>query len=99
MNLNLSITNGIVSTKIYDKRDDFDLILLISLSLIAMSLDLNNRNKFLTAKLLTQGYRYHKLRKAFSKFFHRHYELIEKYNVSLKKRLQQGISEPVFMAT
>ena len=30
--------------------------------------DFNNRNKFLTAKLLKQGYRYHKLRKAFSKF-------------------------------
>ena len=29
--------------------------------------DFNNRNKFLTAKLLKQGYRYHKLRKAFSK--------------------------------
>ena len=24
MNLNLSITNGVVSSKIYDKRDDFD---------------------------------------------------------------------------
>ena len=30
--------------------------------------DFNNRNKFLTAKLLNQGYRYHKHRKAFSKF-------------------------------
>ena len=30
--------------------------------------DFNNRNTFLTAKLLKQGYRYHKLRKAFSKF-------------------------------
>ena len=29
----------------------------------------NTRNKVLTAKLLRQGYRYHKLRKAFSKFF------------------------------
>ena len=29
--------------------------------------DFNNRNKVLTAKLLRQGYRYHKLRKAFSK--------------------------------
>ena len=28
--------------------------------------DFNNRNLFLTAKLLKQGYRYHKLRKAFS---------------------------------
>ena len=27
--------------------------------------DFNNRNKVLTAKLLRQGYRYHKLRKAF----------------------------------
>ena len=30
--------------------------------------DLNTRNKVLTAKLLRQGYRYHKLRKAFSNF-------------------------------
>ena len=27
--------------------------------------DFNNRNKFLTAKLLKQGYRYHELCKAF----------------------------------
>ena len=47
--------------------------------------DFNNRNKFLTAKLLKQGYRYHKLRKAFSKFYRRHFELIEKCHVSLKK--------------
>ena len=50
--------------------------------------DFNNRNKFLTAKLLKQGYRYHKLRKAFSKFYRRHFELIEKYHVSLTKFMQ-----------
>ena len=50
--------------------------------------DFNNRNRFLTAKLLKQGYRYHKLRKAFSKVYHRHFELIEKYHVSLKKLMQ-----------
>ena len=38
--------------------------------------DFNTRNKCLTAKLLKQGYRYHKLRKAFSKFYRRHFELI-----------------------
>ena len=43
--------------------------------------DFNNHNKFLTAKLLKQGYRYHKLRKAFSKCYRRHFELIEKYHV------------------
>ena len=56
--------------------------------------DFNNRNLFLTAKLLKQGYRYHKIRKAFSKFYHRHSELIVKYNIGLKTLLQQGISEP-----
>ena len=58
--------------------------------------DFNNRNLFLTAKLLKQGCRYHKMRKAFSKFYYRHSELIVKYNIELKTLLQQGISEPIF---
>ena len=58
--------------------------------------DFNTRNKCLTAKLLKQGYRYHKLRKAFSKFYRRHYELISKFNVGLKLLLHQGLSEPEF---
>ena len=58
--------------------------------------DFNNRNLILTAKLFKQGYRYHKIRKAFSKFYHRHSELIVKYNIGLKTLLQQGISEPIF---
>ena len=58
--------------------------------------DFNKRNLFLTAKLLKQGYRYHKIRKAFSKFYHRHSELIVKYNIGLKTLLQQGISELIF---
>ena len=56
----------------------------------------NCRNKALTAKLLRQCYRYFKLRKAFSKFYRRHSALVEKYSVSLKTLLQQGISEPEF---
>ena len=40
--------------------------------------DFNKRNLFLTAKLLKQAYRYHKIRRAFSKFYHRHPELIVK---------------------
>ena len=50
----------------------------------------------MTAKLLKQGYRYHKLRKAFSKFYRRHYELISKFNVGLKSLLHLGLSEPEF---
>ena len=58
--------------------------------------EFNNRNLFLTAKLLKQGYRYHKIRKTFSKFYHRHSEFIVENNIWLKTLLQQGISEPIF---
>ena len=58
--------------------------------------DFNNRNLFLTAKLLKKGYRYHKIRKAFSKFYHRHSELIVKYKIGLKTLLHHGISELIF---
>ena len=58
--------------------------------------DFNNRNLFLTAKLLKQGYRYHKIRKAFSKCYHRRSELIVKYIIGLKTFLQQCLSEPIF---
>ena len=114
LNLNLSITNGIVSSKIYDKRDDFNFEIvnfpfldgdvprspsygvyisqLIRFARVCSNVDdFNNRNLFLTAKLLKQGYRYHKIRKAFSKFYYRHSELIVKYNIGLKTLLQQGI--------
>ena len=56
----------------------------------------NTRNQVLTAKLLRQGYRYHKLRKAFSKFYRRHFDIVCKYNVGLKTLLLQGLSEPEF---
>ena len=117
LDLNLSITNGIVSSKIYDKRDDFNFEIvyfpfldgdvprspsvyisqLIRFARVCSNVDdFNNRNLFLTAKLLKQGYRYHKIRKSFPKFYHRHSELIVKYNIGLKTLLQQGISEPIF---
>ena len=116
----MSITNGIVSSKIYDKRDDFNFEILNfpfldgdvprspSYSIYISQLirfarvcfdDFNNRNLFLAAKLLKQGYRYHKVRKAFSKFYHRHSELTVKYNIGLKTLLQQGISEPIYLGT
>ena len=58
--------------------------------------DFNTPNKLLTAKLLNQGYRYHKLRKAFSKFYRRYSDLVSKFNVGLKSRLQQGLPKPEF---
>ena len=58
--------------------------------------DFNTRNKLLTQKLLKQGYWYHKLRKTFSKFYIRYYDLISKFQVGLKSLLRQGLSEPDF---
>ena len=92
---NLSIHNDTVSTKIYDKRgfhsprhpsDGVYISQLIRFARASSHVtDFNNRNKFLTAKLLKQGYRYHKLCKAIFKFYIRHFTLIEKYHVSLKR--------------
>ena len=58
--------------------------------------DFNTRNILLTQKLLKQGYLYHKLRKTFSKFYRRYYDLISKFQVGLKSLLRQGLSEPDF---
>ena len=114
LDLHLSISNGTVSTKIYDKRDDFDFDIfnfpflggdvprrtsygvyisqLIRFARASSDVSgFNCRNKALTAKLLKQGYRYHKLRKAFSSFYRKHNELVEKYNISLRKLLQQDL--------
>ena len=88
LDLNLSITNGIVSSEIYDKQDDFYFEIvnfpfldgdvprspsyglyisqLICFARVCSNVDdFNSRNLFLTAKLLKQGYRYNKIRKAF----------------------------------
>ena len=46
--------------------------------------DFNNRNKFLTAKLLKQGFWYHKLCKAFSKCYRRHFNGSKNF-ISVKK--------------
>ena len=117
LDLHLSILDGFVKSKIYDKRDDFDFDIvnfpfldgdvsrstsygvyisqLIQLPRVSSHVsDFNTRNKVLTANLLRQGYRYHKPRKAFSKFYRRHFDIVSKYNVGLKTFLLQGLSEP-----
>ena len=115
--LHLSISTDIVSTKIYDKRDDFDFeivnfpfldgdvsrstsygVYISQLIRFARAssyvADFNTRNKLLTQKLLKQGYRYHKLRKTFSKFYRRYYDLISKFQVGLKSLLRHGLLKP-----
>ena len=53
--------------------------------------DFNTRNKVLTGNLLKQRYSNHKLRKAFSKFYRLHIDLVFKYNVDLKTFRLQGL--------
>ena len=95
----LSISDGFVQTKIYDKRDDFDFDIvnlpvldgdaprstsygvyisqLIRFARVSSHVDdFNTHNKVLTAKLLRQEYRYHKVRKAFSKCYRRHFDIV-----------------------
>ena len=115
LDLHLSISNDIVSTKIYDKRDDFNFeivnfpfsdgdvprstshgVYISQLIRFARAssyiTDFNTHNKLLTQKLLKQGYRYHKLRKTFSKSYRRYYNLISKFQVGLKSLLRHGLS-------
>ena len=96
LDLHLSISNGFVSSKIHDKRDDIDFDIVtfpfldgdvprsnsygvyisqfIRFARVSSHVaDFNAHNKSLTAKLLRQDYRCHKLRKTFSKFYRRHY--------------------------
>ena len=46
--------------------------------------DFNTSNKLLTQKLFNQCYLYHKLRKIFSEFDRRYYDLISKFQVGFK---------------
>ena len=60
-------------------------------------LDFHSKNLQITTKLLTQGYRYHKLRKTFGKFFRSYSKLLSKFgDISFQEYLSKGISHPVF---
>ena len=58
--------------------------------------DFNNRNLFLTSILLNKVIGIQNICKVFSKFYHKHSELIVKSNIGFKTHLQKGISESVF---
>ena len=119
LDLRLSISSGFVSSRVCDKRDDFDFDIVgfpffdggvprsascgVCISRLVRFAgvsgrvaDFGARYKGLTARLLQQGYRYHKLQKTFFKFYRRHYELVSKFNVGLGTLLHQGLSESEF---
>lgn len=92
LDLDPSISDGIISSKIYDKRNDFDFNIvnfafldgayILFAPLVSTHVDdLKSQSNLLTAKLIKQGYLYHKLWKAVSKLYRRHSELVNKYKV------------------
>ena len=58
--------------------------------------DFNERNLCITEKLLHQGFRYQKLVKTFTKFYHRYKEIIRKYHSTCRHFICSGISHPIF---
>ena len=60
--------------------------------------DFNTENKILKAKLLKQGYRYHKL--CYRKLFFQDFILVSKFNVGLLNLFKNKTCwNPIFMAT
>lgn len=59
-------------------------------------LNFNERNIFITKKLLNQGFRYHRLVKTFTKFYHKYRDLLWKYDSTCRNLIKNGISHPVF---
>ena len=60
-------------------------------------LDFHSKNLQITSKLLTKGYRYHRLRKTFGKFFGSYFELLSKLGeIWFQEYVSEGISRPFF---
>ena len=62
-------------------------------------LDFHSKHFQITSKLLTQGYRYHKLRKTFPwKFLRSYSEFLSKFGeISSQEYVSEGIPHPVFI--
>ena len=59
--------------------------------------DFHSKYLQITSQLLTQGYRYHRLRKAFGTFFSSYSDLLSKFGeISFQEYVSEGISHPVF---
>ena len=120
LDLDITIDNSLVHTKIYDKRDDFGFPIvnfpwldgdvprapcygiyisqLVRFARASSNInDFDSRNLHLTSKLLSQGYRYHRLRKTFGKFYKNYKELLLKYgSLTYFDFISEGISHPTF---
>ena len=82
---------GLVQTSSEERRPQSSSPLIVSRD------SFSSKNLQITSKLLTQGYRYHKHRKTFGKFFRSHSDLLSKFcEISFQEIVSKGISQPVF---
>ena len=104
----LYIDNGKLTTRLYDKRDDFNFPIVnfpflssnipsapaygVYVSQLIRSArtcsnyqDFMERGKVLTQKLLSQGYQKTKLVATLKKFYGRHHDLVNPYNVAVSR--------------
>ena len=109
-------SNGDLSTRLYDKRDDFNFTIInfphldsnIPLSpaygvyisqLIRYARacssygDFVVRHSNLSCKLINQGYSRRRLVSSFKRFFGRCHKLVDKYNVTLRRMITDGIGD------
>ena len=112
LDLHLSISKGFVSSKIYDKRDDFDFGMVnfpfldvyvprstsygIYISQLIRFARVSSHVADFNARNNSLTAKLLQLRKTVSKFYRRHYELVSKFIVELETLLHQGLPEPEF---
>ena len=104
----LYIDNGKLTTRLYDKRDDFNFPI-VNFPFLSSNIpsapaygvyvsqliryartcsnyqDFMERGKVLTQKLLSQGYQKTKLVATLKKFYGRHHDLVNPYNVAVSR--------------
>ena len=109
--------NGLLQSKIYDKRDDFNFPI-VNFPFLSSNIptapaygvyvsqliryaracsgynDFLDRSRLLTEKLLRQGFENHRLQSYLRKFYGRHHELVDRYNISVSQ-----LSEDLFSVT
>ena len=90
LDLHLSISNDIVSTKIYDKRDDFDFEI-VNFPFLDGDVPRSTSYGVYISQLI-------RFTRASSYVARRYYDLISKFQVGLKSLLRQGLSELICFA-
>ena len=54
-----------------------------------------DRNRMITDRLIKQGFRYSKLCKTFKKFSRKHRTIFNRYGVSVRQHIDEGICRPL----